>query len=118
MFPKPADRLGDDAVVLYNLGLLYAESRQYTAALKHARGALSVSEGSLAPAWALVALILSGRYDPYFPSITMACISPGCTEDTAETWSMGILQYSHFMRILYITLFDVLHHMWKGTVAF
>lgn len=63
VFPKPADGLGDDALVLYNLGLLYAESRQYTLALKHGRGALSVSDGSLAPAWALVALILSGRRD-------------------------------------------------------
>ncbi|CAD7695952.1 unnamed protein product [Ostreobium quekettii] len=56
-----ADKSGEDALVLYNMALLHAESRQYTEALKNGRAALSVSEGLLAPAWALVALILSGR---------------------------------------------------------
>lgn len=49
-------------VMLYNLGLIYAEDRQYTQAMKYARSALSIAQGPFGAASALLALILSGRY--------------------------------------------------------
>ncbi|GMH32927.1 hypothetical protein BSKO_00761 [Bryopsis sp. KO-2023] len=55
------ERHQDDPIVLYNLGLLFAEDRQYGQALKYARAALSIAQVSFGPASALVALILSGR---------------------------------------------------------
>lgn len=65
------ERQEHNPVMLYNLGLIYAEDRQYTQAMKYARSALSFGQGPFGAASTLLALILSGRYT-FSPSISTA----------------------------------------------